>query len=275
MPRIQASLLVSSLLLAAPAAAWADDVAPSGPARFTSMAADAQRSEVGAELTLGHFDEAEDQAFMARVSGQYVTPAGFGGYASIAAATFGELDAISNLELGGLARWDSGPLSVGARVGLVLPTGTEDLDFLAVYLPLAARRSSDLAGVLPEFTTLRASAAPTYRSGPLTLRGDVGIDVVVSDGDDDPSNDDRDALAHIDVGGAYAFGKAAATAELTSVFSLGEDEDGSIHNLTLGGQYDLGRVTGHAAFTLPFDTFEGESLFEGAYALSIGVTAPL
>ena len=125
--------------------------------------------------------------------------------------------------------------------------------------------------------TLRASQKDylTNDLGPLTLRGDVGLDVVVSDGDDDPSNDDRDALAHIDVGGAYAFGKAAATAELTSVFSLDEDDEGSIHNLTLGGQYDLGRVTGHAAFSLPFDTFEGDSLFEGAYALSIGVTAPL
>lgn len=275
MPRIQASLLLASLTLAAPAAAWADDAAPANPVRFTSMAADAQRSEAGAELVLGHFDEAEDQAFLARVSGQYMLPSGFGGYANLAAATFGELDAISNLELGGLARFDSGPLSIGARAGLVLPTGTDDLDFLAVYLPGLARRGSDLATFIPEFTMLRAAVAPTYRSGQLTLRGDVGVDVVVSDGDDDPNNDDRDALAHIDVGAGYAMGKAAATVELTSVFSLGEDDDGSIHNLSVGGQYDLGPVTGHAAFTLPFDTFDGDSLFEGAYALSVGVIAPL
>lgn len=271
MPRIQSTFLFASLALSIPAVAAADEPAAGAPVRFSSLGADALRSEAGVELTLGHYDGASDQPIMARLSGQYVLPSGYGGYAVVSGATMGDANAISNLELGGVARFDRGPeLSIGARVGLVLPTATDDIEFLSLYLPQIARRSSDLTQAFPDLTALRASVAPTYRSGQLTVRGDVGVDIIVDDGD----SNDTDALAHLDLGAGYQFGQAAATVELSSVISLGDDDDGSLHNFSLGGQYDLGAVTAHAAFTLPLETVDGD-LFDGAYALSLGVTAPL
>jgi len=143
------------------------------------------------------------------------------------------------------------------RAGVGIGLGSfEDGSWLGNYAATLLTRPSDLVLGIPETTALRVSAAPTYRTGPIALRADIGIDVVV----DSPSDEKPDPLVHADLGAAFVSGQVAGTIELATIVSTGSDDDGSLHALTLGAQYDLGAVTPSVAFSLPFDTADDTNL---------------
>lgn len=273
-------LLASALLsLATAGTALADDApaAPTGPLRFTSLAADGAASEVAAELGLGVYDDVDENLLSARLSAQFVGANHVGGYAHITALSLDDTQTLTNAELGGLYRAEGAQGALTVRAGIVLPTGPdEDSGFDEAFLPLvhlATRRPSDLADAGIDSTILRLGVSPSTQSGALFARADVGIDVFL----DSPNSDTPDPLYHIDLAAGIKQGAAAGTIELSSVGSTGTDDsdDGTFDAITLGGQYDAGQATLGAGITFPFDTFDGDGLGLSGKILSVSVAARL
>lgn len=261
-------------LLATAAPALADDAAPpaAAPARFTTLAPDGLRSELSGELVLGMPDEGDENLFNAFLEGQYMTPDGFGGYGRVSYSSIDEASGLSNLEVGALYRIDSGETSLALRGGLVVPTGPQvddGFDAFAAILGTVARRPSDLVLGATEATVLRLSAAPTYRSGNLVLRGDAGLDLVIDSPADDP-----DPLYHVDLAAGFVQDRFAGTVEFTTIGSTDTDDEGRYHIIALGGQYDLGSVQVKATLARPFFSGDGDDDFD-ITTVALGVSAPL
>lgn len=262
--------LSASLLLVGAAAA--DDVTPAAsPVRFTSLAPDGMRSEIGARVGLGMIDNADETLISVQLEAQYMTPGNLGGYLRISGGMIEDSEGVGDLELGGLYRIDSGPdTSIALRGGLSLPTGTslQNFDAIGNYVGVLMTRPSDLVTVLPDVLALRLSVAPTYRTGAVVLRADVGFDVPLSQ-----DNGDMSPLVHADVGLGVHSGKGAATAELATLGSTDSDAEGTVHAVTLGGQYDAGAVTPSVSLAIPFSS-EDNNFIDG-YTLLFGVSGGL
>lgn len=261
-------------LLATAAPALADDAAPAAaPARFTTLAPDGLRSEVNGELVIAVPDEDEESLYNGFVEGQYMTPGGFGGYGRIGYTSVDEASGLNNLELGGLYRIDSGLTSIAFRGGLVLPTGPDPEDGFDALVPLvgaAVRRPSDLALGAVDVTVLRASVAPTYRSGNFVARADAGLDIVL-----DSDSDDDNPLYHIDLAAGFVQDRFAGTVEFSTLGSTDSDADGRYHIIALGAQYDVGAVQVKATLARPFlSGTDGDDDFEVS-SVALGVSAPL
>lgn len=136
-------------------------------------------------------------------------------------------------------------------------------------LALLMARPSDVITGSPDITALRLSVAPTYRTGQLVIRGDIGFDVAI----DTPENVNVDPLYHVDLAIGYVAGKVAATAELAMFGSTDSDDDGTYDAVSLGAQYDLGGVKPHATIAVPFDTADGENL--DGFTILVGATGAL
>ena len=261
-------------LLATAAPALADDAVPAtAPLRFPGLAPDGLRSEINGEIDIAIPDESGDNVFDAFLEGQYLTPAGFGGYGRLQYTDAGDINGISNLELGGLYRIDNGETTITLRGGLVLPTGPDGDDGFDALAPLVGaivRRPSDLLIGAPETTTLRLSAAPTFRSGNLVLRGDVGLDAVIdSDGDDNGG-----PYYHADLAAGFVQDRFGAAVTFSTLGSTDSDEEGRYHMISLGGQYDLGAAQVHASIGRPFLGGDGDVEFD-VTTVALGVSAPL
>lgn len=258
-------------LLATAAPALADDAAPTAaPARFTTLAPDGLRSEVNGEAVIAFSDEDDENLYNGFVEGQYMAPGGFGGYGRIGYTSVDDTSGLNNLELGGLYRIDSGPTSVAFRGGLVLPTGPSSDDADDALVPAVGaivRRPSDLMLGAIESTVLRLSAAPTYRSGNLVARADVGLDMFVD------SDSDGGPFYHLDLAAGFVQDRFAGTVEFTTLGSTDSDEDGRYHMIALGGQYDLGSLQVKATVGRPF--YSGEDVEFDITTIALGVSAPL
>lgn len=274
-PRLRRAFLASTLLLTGVATAAADDAAApaAAPVRFTTLAPDGARSEINAEfsVTVPDADAADDNLYGGHLDAQLVSAQGAGGYARMGVASLDDVQALTNLELGGLYRIDQRTSAVTLRAGLIVPTGPDSSDGFDALVPIIGqlvRRPSDLVLAAVDATLLRLSASPTYHDGSLFARADVGVDVFV----DSSGRDNPDPIYHVDLAAGIQQGRGAGTVELTTVGSTDSDDEERYHALALGGQYDLGGVTANAALVLPF-TSNGDDV--DAKTLVFGVSAAL
>lgn len=251
--------------------AAADPLTPAArPIRFTSLAPDGVETEVRGRVGFTFLDGADSTLTSIQIEGQFMSAAGMGGYLRTSGAQIEDSSGIGNVEVGALYRFAASPdTSVAFRGGLTLPTATDDLDGLANAVATLMTRPSDAPNYVPDFVTLRASVAPTYRTGAITLRADAGLDVPIDTGD---NGGDTDPLFHIDVGAGVTSGQISGTVELATVGSTG-DGDGTFHALSIGAQYAADKITPSVTFAIPFSS-EEDNIFDG-YTLLLGVNATL
>jgi hypothetical protein len=284
MQRFLASASLSASILLSGSAVMADELsvdasaaAPAATApRFATL--DRTADPTGAAADLSFVIPTDDTAlggFATRLdlSGQYVAPQGYGGYANIAISkaflsadepgaqplvdAINDETAISNIEIGGLYHRSLGNgIDLAGHIGLLLPTASDEAGFVANGLTVR-RRMADFAQILPDVTTLRIGATPTIRFGEFFVRADVGADVPFED--EIESNGETmkiDPLVRASIGAGYRHEKIAATAELVNVATTGEADDLGQrfeHTAAISASYDLGTVAPSLAFVMPLD----------------------
>lgn len=225
MRTILASLLASSAALVA-SPALADEPAATS---FATVGSASDGSRVTADLAFTAGDGID--AVRTTINGQYLGAAGLGGYVGISGAVgivddFEDdsetVESLGNLELGGLYRRALTPeLDLGLRLGVVLPTSSEDFDAFANLLATAVARPTDYVTAYPEVTWLRAAVVPTFQRGALFVRADVGADIAILD----TEYIEYAALGHANLGVGVRSGRVSVTGELQNVGVFGEDEN--------------------------------------------------
>jgi hypothetical protein len=274
-------LATSAALVASPA--LADEPAATS---FATVGSATDGSRVTADLGVTVGDQVS--VFRSTITGQYLGAAGLGAYVGISGAvgTFelgeeGEtLESIGNLELGGLYRRALTPeLDLGLRLGLVLPTGTEDFDAFGNLLATIVARPTDVVTAYPEGTWLRAAVAPTYQRDALFARADVGADIAIHDTD----AVDYPVIGHANMGVGLRSGRYSVTGELQNVAAFGDDDDEFgedeemdlserfIHTAALSFRYHAPKVETFLAVSSPLD----EGTLGDYVTITAGVSAPL
>jgi hypothetical protein len=213
------------------------------------------------------------------LSGQYVTPQGFGGYLSLPLSylsgenlILGLVDdselALGNLEIGGLwSKYLTDHAAIVLHAGFALPTAADE--GIALFQALASSpRYGDLVQRVPRSTWFRLGFSPMGRAGKLFWRADVGIDLALEEDDTDLS-----PIFRINVGGGLDLGTAHLLVELvTNVFDNGADDE-SASTLAIGARFLSGKLRPGFGLLLPVD-FDG-LLFEPDFAITASLAARL
>lgn len=271
MRRVIVISFACSMLAAAPA--WGQVPA------FATLDRGDSTSRVGLDVGASFLD---DEAFGGGgtalrfdVHGQYIHASGFGGYgllplsyASFENEAVDDEMALGNLEVGGLYALPAGPTTAVLRLGLTLPTASEELEGALANAAAVRPRGTDVATFSPESVWLRLGGSLLARSGNLFVRGDLGIDVPLTE---DYEIDlglfdvqvELDPLIRFNVGGGVVAGPAAIMAELVNIYFTGDavddtdPEDGDDqeleHNLALTGRYFEGNIQPSLSFVLALD----------------------
>lgn len=167
-----------------------------------------------------------DAALRFELYGQYVTDSGFGIYGAFPLAhTFGEEDdpdvlpdpttSIGNLEAGGLYVITRNPrLSWVFRLGVALPTASDDRDGAATNFYATWPRLTDLALSVPNAWYVRFGVSPLIHVDNVFFRVDLGLDI----GSDDDNF--ADELLRFNVGGGIDLGAVALSLELANIYNL-------------------------------------------------------
>ena len=265
-------LIVAMMGLTAPAAtAGPGDEAPATPPAVPELPPDGARSELGVELATGGIDGIESSVTQVTLEGQYVAWRGFGAYGRHASSWFGDQQAISNVEVGGLfSAALTNCVALAARVGTTLPTAPSPrlLEQGAATNSRAflMRRPADWILSSSDVALLRLSVSPTYSHGPLFVRADLGLDVILADEADDIDDDTQLRVA------AAAGGRRGRGAAWMSLQTAVETE---LHALTFGAQYEMRQLALHIGLSYPFETGGMGRGFNDARTFAIGARARL
>jgi hypothetical protein len=217
-------------------------------------------SKIGIDLGFSSIDTPfYDAALRLELNGQYVMRSGLGFYGALPfTKSFGDAPepmpqptfAIGNLELGGLYTITKSPrFSYVFRLGLAVPTASDDLDGSTTNLFGTMPRLTDLALAIPNAWYLRLGFSPLIYVDKLFFRFDVGFDI----GSDD--NDAADELVRINLGGGYDFGPVAFSLELANIYDLddyNEDNDW-VHTLALTFRFMLEKYQPFVSIGAPVD----------------------
>jgi hypothetical protein len=281
MRTILSALLVSTTALVASPALADEPTATS----FATVGSASDGSRVTADLGVTFADDLS--VVRSTITGQYLGAAGLGGYVGISGA-LGSIDeedsetleSLGNLELGGLYRRALTPeLDLGLRLGVVLPTSSDDFDAFANLLATAVARPTDYVTAYPDVTWLRAAVVPTFQRGALFVRADVGADIAVLDTEDV----EYDVIGHANLGVGVRTGRVSITGELQNVAALGESDDEEfgededmdlserfVHTAALSLRYHAPQVEPFIAVSSPLDDgARGEFV-----TVSAGISAP-
>lgn len=194
---------------------------------------------------------------------RYVDPAShIGGYLSVPLDYIGgsstpigdtkSVTAFGGVELGALyALATSKPgLGVILHAGLVLPTASKD-NALANIVALEIVRPRDLAQGVPGFS-LRLGASPIIRHGAVFARGDLDLDVNLSNS----AGDTAKPVLNIGGGVGVQTSAVALTAELGITHSF--DDNAGSHStrvdLALAVRLTQGTIHPYVALVLPLDS---------------------
>ncbi|KAB2903101.1 MAG: hypothetical protein F9K40_07290 [Kofleriaceae bacterium] len=250
---------ISLPLLAIPAVAAAQEAAvppvESTSVVFPSMGADGSASQLGAQLMLMSGDG--DSIKRIDVDGQFVSPSGMGGYASIGVSTVEDSTAFGAIEAGGLYRRTSGISDFTVRAGIILPTASGGDDGIEGFLNIisaAYSRPSDYLRGVPETTSLRVAFAPTMRSGNFIGRADLGLDLPIAG---DGTELFESPFLHVDLGGGFSNHQGAVLVELSTMAYL-EETDELLHLIALTGELHAGRTTPYVTISRPFESGDGD-----------------
>lgn len=234
--------------------------------------------EVGGSMS---FYEGEDPDFNARVDlyGQYVTPSGAGGYATLPVGFIADNDdsetALGNLEFGGIFNLQQGAkTSIVFRGGLTLPTADDDdLSEAIVRYATLFGRLTDLTSSASDITWLRFAASPIYHEDNLFLRADGGFDVPI----DKPEGSTVDPLVRLNLGAGFTNGSVAVMGEFVTIGTTGdvdENEDRFLNTLALSVRGGVGSpLEGFAALVVPIDV--EDTLIDVDFVLVAGVRVPI
>ncbi len=217
------------------------------------------------------------------VSAHVVSDAGAGGYVvlplsylSYADTVIGPLViegesevALGNIEVGGLY---VSPLGRRADLivhgGLALPTA--DDDGVGAFQALASvPRYGELAQRIPNATWLRLGVSPMGRGGPVFWRVDVGLDLMLDDGDGMAA--DISPIFRVNLAGGIDLGKADLSAELVTNITDPEDPDAdeSASTFTLGVRFQGESVQPGFAIVVPVGFDDLADNLELALAFSL------
>jgi hypothetical protein len=282
--RLASSLSASLLLVVAvPAAADTADQPV-----FAIMDSSADPSHVAADLAMSIQDGEDGMLMRTNLRGQFVTLDGFGGYAAIAASTLAvnESDqsdtAVGNLELGGVYQYrGSATSTVGLRVGLILPTGTdigdESVGGLWHGRSTVLVRPADFPTAVTDTTWLRVGVSPTFEERGFFARLDLGFDIPVLEDDDelDDGDDTDEAFGHVNVGVGYIQDRVSGTLELQNVFTMSDPDpdlgERFFHVGAMSVRYHAGSVAPFVALSMPLD----DEIRGDIVMLTAGLAAPL
>lgn len=224
--------------------------------QFLSLGRQDGVSRIGAELGFVSVDTSDgaDDLTPLRIGlfGQYVAPAGFGGYGALnIARVSGEGESatgLSDLELGGIFSGKLGTIEGVARFGVALPTASDDDlgDVLSNILG-AYSRIDDMVLALPNTSWIRISGSPVIRRQGVTVRADFGADIPVAAED----GFDPDPVLHLNLAGGLVAGQHQASLELVNLFFMGDETE---RISSIGGSYrfDLGTATPYFGLFKPF-----------------------
>jgi hypothetical protein len=264
--------LVSLPLLAIPSIAAAQPAVGLEPeveavdAVFPTMGADGSGTELGAQVML--MDPSGGDGTLKRLDlhGQFVGSTGIGGYATLGASTLEGESSLGSLEAGGLYAARSGTVDYTARVGIVLPTSSDDDGGFPIHLVSTVySRPSDYPTGFPDTTTARVAFAPRIRSGNFVARADVGLDMVLAG---EGADEFDSPFLHVDVGAGFHNGKGGAVVELTTMSYL-EETDTLIHLLAFTAELNAGRTTPYITISKPFVTGDDDSVEITNFAIGL------
>lgn len=287
--------LVALLALASPSLATPALATPARPT-FAVMDDTADGTELEADLALiddrSDFGSGYDSKLVlrGRLHAQYVSSMGAGAYASIDtmrglagedSETGEAFSALGNAQLGALYQVALGDVALAARAGVILPTADDrGYDMVEHAFFTLVSRPSDLALSAPDATWLRLGVSPTYRRGPLVARVDLGADVAVRKAEETGET----ALAHVNVGVAYAWPRVTASAEVLTLFEVAPHAepdpfaypnhllDGNVvHLAALSARYHAERASPYLAMSMPLD----DGLRSSFLTFTFGITATL
>lgn len=201
-----------------------------------------------------------DGALRLELYGQYMTKSGFGIYGAIPIAhSFGDAPepmpqpttSIGNLELGGLYVHEprGSAWSWVFRLGVALPTASDDVDGSATNFYATWPRVNDLALTVPDAYYIRFGVSPLYHANRLFARVDLGFDV----GSDD--DDAADELIRFNAGVGYDFGVVALSLELVNLYSLDDfgPDDNFVNTLSLTARFMLEKLQPFLSLGTPLD----------------------
>jgi hypothetical protein len=173
-----------------------------------------------------------DSALHLELHGQFILQSGLGFYGAVPinksfgdGPEEGELEgdtALADLDVGGLYVISGPEMSFVFRLGLVLPTASEDPESFATNIRGAEFRLTDLALVDPNDFWLRLSFSPLFHAHSLFLRLDLGADIPIDDEDDGFR---ADPIGRLNVAGGIDLGAAALMLELVNIVDIDDDDE--------------------------------------------------
>lgn len=174
-----------------------------------------------------------DSVFHLELHGQYVLESGLGFYGALPLAkSFGDGPdegeangdtALGDLDVGGLYVISGLDLSFVFRLGLVVPTATEDAGDFATNIRGAQFRITDIAMVNPDAWYARLAFSPLIHVSSVFLRADLGVDIPFAEDDFR-----ADPIGRLNIGGGVDFGIAALMLELATIADIDDDDDDEI-----------------------------------------------
>jgi len=164
---------------------------------------------------------------------------------------------ISNMEFGGYYVAGISFLDVVMRFGVNVPSASQSVEGAALNVFTGIERVTDIVQSYPDTTSLRFSASPMIKLGPLFARADFGFDVPI----DWPG---ADVIMRMNAGGGLDLGSVAVFAEWSNLGELGgalksplggpiSSKDRWIHTLALGIRFPIGIIQPGVALIFPLD----------------------
>jgi hypothetical protein len=293
MASMKTSPLVTAIaLLAASAPAAAQDEVP----QLTTLDRHSDRSSLTLDFSYTFWDDIEvlgstveiegfaftlhgqylvDVASTSRAGGYVTAPLGHGSTTTRFGDTvIDETDDTGpgNIELGAVgASGAGGGVAVG-RIGVALPTASDDGGPTAS----AFARITDAVLFPADTWTLRISGSYLFRRGVGFARLDAGIDLPFADDEEDGfAFNDEDPLLRGNVAVGAVLEPAAVMVELATLATTGDVDDNDeryIHTLAVGFRWLGGPVEPMAALVIPLDDDINDII---DFSLLLGISAPL
>jgi len=206
------------------------------PGTFTLDRMD-ESSRFGVQASFEKIDNVDlSDGFVMRYElyGQYVLPSHLiGFYGQLPFAHLFDFDgagtdynALANLDVGAFVL-PTHRSDLILRLGLALPTASENSARALTNVVASYERITDLLLAIPNYTTLRLSASTLQETGIAFFRADLGLDVVV----DRPSNrTGASAFLRANVAAGVRLAALDLTAELVNLGALNGPDAGGITN---------------------------------------------
>jgi len=188
-------------------------------------------SKVGVDLAWVSLNPPNyDSALHFEAYGQFVTYSGLGIYLAMPIArSFGDgpeegeaegNTALGDLDIGGLYVISGLDTSFVFRLGLIVPTASEDSGNFTTNFWAQQFRLTDIAMVNPDAWYARLAFSPLIHMRSVFLRADLGVDIPFAE-----DNYRADPIGRLNLGVGFDLGIAALMLELANIADIDDDDD--------------------------------------------------